>query len=609
MKKRFSKSMLLLCMIAAFSLVMGLGTVGHAAFEFAHPPWLGKSAVYSANGIVATLQPMASQAGIEILKKGGNAFDAGIATALTLSAVECWMCGPGGSSFYLIYDAKNNRVQALDADNLAPYAATPDKFTREKLDEGLMAMGVPGTMAGYWAVLEKYGTMSFAEVMQPALRYLEEGFVMSPGANAMANIFCVHCPALFPNFGRVFAPTGKFPRPGELMKNPELAQTYRKIAEKGIDAFYKGEIAQEMVDYMQANGGLWTMKDLADYEVKWKEPLRVKYRGYDVYGVPPPSSSLTWMEILKILEGYDLKKMGHNSLDYVHHFVEAQRLAHADAYQFVADPDFVDVPMKELLSDNYAKAQRKRLDPAKAAQGRVRYGKPREWSKNPDLVRTNVPKPLPSLPVTVAQSVRHAMYQGATTHVVVADSMGNVFSFTHTLGTIFGGHDLLGKTGVLGSNSMDWFDLDTNIWSGERSNLILEPRKRNRFTLCPGMVFKDGKPYIAIGGSAAETTMPGVAQVILNMLEFGLDPQAAIEAPRVIYGDVLHHTGGTRLGLDAEIRDVMADKLRAMGHDVVPGDQMYRPIVGMVNAIMIDPETGHYAGGGEIRGDGHVSGY
>ena len=297
------------------------------------------------------------------------------------------------------------------------------------------------------------------------------------------------------------------------------------------------------------------MEDFERYRACFDTPVSGNYRGIDVFKCGPWSQGPVLLQQLNLLEGFDLTAQGHNSEEYIHTLIECAKLAFADREHYYADPDFVDVPMKELLSDNYAKAQRKRLDPTKAAQGRVRYGKPMEWSKNPDLARTNGPEPLSSLPVTVAQSVRHAMYQGATTHVVVADSMGNVFSFTHTLGTIFGGHDLLGKTGVLGSNSMDWFDLDTNIWSGEPSNLVLEPRKRNRFTLCPGMVFKDGKPYIAIGGSAAETTMPGVAQVILNMLEFDLDPQAAIEAPRVIYGDVLHHTGGTRLGLDAEIRD------------------------------------------------------
>ena len=217
--------------------------------------------------------------------------------------------------------------------------------------------------------------------------------------------------------------------------------------------------------------------------------------------------------------------------------------------------------------------------------------------------------PLKAKEISVAESARNSLYHGCTTHVIVVDKEGNCFSFTHTLGTFFGGHDQLGNTGVVGSNSMDWFDLDKNDWSGEKSNLVVAPRKRNRFTLCPGMIFKNGKPYILIGGSAADTTMTGVFQVLLNMVEFNMDPQAAISAPRSIYGDLYHYTCGTRLSLDAEIRDAIGKQLEAMGHIVVPGDQVYRPIPGMVHAVIIDPKTGSKAGGAESRIDGHVSGY
>ncbi len=593
--------------LVALSALFFLANRGDAWFEFASRPWLGKHPVYSANGIISTMHPLASQAGIEIMQQGGNAFDAGIAAALTLTAVETWMGGIAGTSFYLIYDAEEQRVRALDADNLAPVAATPDRFTRQTLSEGLMSMGVPGALAGHSAVLERYGTMSFAQVVQPALRYLEEGFVMSPDAVDFAHDFCAHCPSQFPNFARIYAPDGQFPRVGELMRNPALANTYRIIADRGIDAFYRGDIAREMVDYMQANGGLWTMEDLASYEPVWRDPVVTRYREYDVFGCPPPSSSITWMQTLKILEGYDLKAMGHNSREYIHHFLEAERLAHADGYQFVADPAFVESPLEAMLSDSYAKVQRRRIDSQVAASGRVRHGRPLQWSQNPDAAE--LPSPAPLTPqVSPADSLAHPV-SGCTSHVIVADAEGNYFTFTHTLGNIYGGHDVLGDTGVLGSNSLDWFDLDENIWSGESSNLVLEPGKRNRYTLSPGMILKDGKPIILIGGSAAETTMPGITQVLLNMLEFGLDPQAAIAAPRVIYGDALHWTGGTRVGIDREIAAVIGDSLAAMGHDVVPVAEMPRPLVGMVNAVAIDPETGTFVGGAEIRMDGHVSGY
>ncbi|MBT7552803.1 MAG: hypothetical protein HN611_29390, partial [Gemmatimonadetes bacterium] len=265
------------------------------------------------------------------------------------------------------------------------------------------------------------------------------------------------------------------------------------------------------------------------------------------------------------------------------------------------------VALEAMLSDVYAAVQRRRMNPTRAADGRARYGDPQAWSQDPDIAK--LPSPLPALPPRPPRTPDGAPLEGSTSHLIAADAEGNCLTFTHTLGNIYGGHDVLGTTGVLGSNSMDWFDLDQNVWSAEPSHLVLEPGKRNRFTLSPGMVFKDGKPVVLIGGSAAETTMPGIAQVLLNMLDFDLDPQSAIEAPRVVFGDILHWTGGSTLHLDPEIRAAIGDSLQAMGHVLAEEPGGRRPIVGMVNAVSIDPETGHFAGGAEIRADGHVSGY
>ena len=591
----------------AIGLTLLAGSAAHAEFKFAGRPWLGKHSVYSTHGIVSTMHPLASQAGIDIMQRGGNAFDAGIAAALVLSAVEAWMGGPGGSSYYLVYRPQDGEVVALDAGNLAPAAATAGDFTRGMLSEGVTSMGIPGTMAGYWMIVERYGRLSFAEVAAPALAYLEEGFPLTPIGAGFSNALCGHCPAMFPNFARVFAPSGQFPGAGGIMSNPELAETYRRVAAEGIDVFYKGAIAKEMVEYVRAEGGLWIEEDLAAYKVVQRKPLHMRYRGYDVYGTPPPSSSITWMQTLKILEAQDLRSLEHNSTAYIHQFTEAQKLAHADAYKNVSDPAFVEAPLKDLLSDSYAKVQRRRVDPTRAAAGRVRYGDPQSWSQDPDAAK--LPSPLPALRPKPPRTPDGAPLEGSTSHLIAADAEGNCLTFTHTLGNIYGGHDMLGTTGVLGSNSMDWFDLDQNVWSGEESNLVLEPGKRNRFTLSPGMVFKDGKPVVLIGGSAAETTMPGIAQVLLNMLDFDLDPQSAIEAPRVVFGDILHWTGGSTLHLDPEIRAAIGDSLQAMGHVLAEEPGGRRPIVGMVNAVSIDHKTGHFAGGAEIRADGHVSGY
>lgn len=590
----------------ALFLVLAAVSASHAWLSFTSKPWLGKEAVYAANGIVSTMHPMASEAGLEILRQGGNAFDAGIAAALALSAVEPWMGGPGGSAYCLVYDAESGEMWAMDASSLAPAAARPEDFTREALSEGHRAMGIPGAMAGYAAVLERFGSMSFGEVVQPALHYLEEGSVLTQFGATITGWLCGHCPEAFPNFGRVFAPNGKLPGTGDIMKNPELARTYRRLAADGVDDFYRGAVASEMVAYMRENGGIWSKSDLADYEVKWRRPLQATYGELEIYGVPPSASSLTWMQILTILEEYDLQAMGHNSTAYVHHFLEAQKLAHADGYQYVADPDFVPSPTDLLLSEVYASVQRRRIDAGRAATGRVRYGSPTSWTRDPD--GAELPAPVPAGPAAEPRTGSGEPLEGSTSHIIVADAAGNCFTFTHSLGNIYGGHDVLGTTGVLGSNIMDWFDVEPNVWSGEASSLILAPGKRNRFTLSPGIITAEGKPYILIGGSAAETTMPGIAQVLLNMVEFGLDPQAAIESPRVVYGDVLHWTGGTDVHLEPEVAATIGDSLRALGHEVAPNEGR-RPITGHVNAVMIDPTTGHMVGGAEVRADGHVAGY
>lgn len=577
------------------------------AFDFKSEKILSKAAVFSQNGMVACSNPMASRVGVNILEQGGNAFDAAIATALTLNAVEPSMCGPGGASFWLIWNAKEKKLYSLDAGTQAPNAATPDKFAnRQELLSGVKAMGIPGNVKAYFTVLETFGTMPFEKVMQPAIGYLENGFVLTQRAKSGFEAAAGQVPLVSPNFAAVYAPDGAWPPAGALMKNPDLATTFRTLAKEGPDAFYKGSIAQAMVDYQQANGGLWTMEDLANYQVEWKEPIHMTYKGMDVYGVEAPSNSTTWMEMLKIAEGYDFSKIEDNSLEYIHLVTEISRLAQADSYEFLTDPKTMAVPTKELLSDNYAAAQRLRIDLKKAAPGKVMPGNPVEWSKK---VPAKAELPASLAPSNLVASLHDITYRGNTNHVVIADKDGNLISFTHTLGQYFGGQDILGNTGIIGNNGMDWFDLNENPWTEKPSNLAVAPNKRNRWTLSPGMIFKEGKPYLLIGGAGAETTMTAIFQSLVRMLEYKLNPQAAISSPRVLYGDVYHYTAGTRLSVEPELRAVHEAGLKQMGHEVVPGDLIWRTMSGHVWSIIIDPETGHYAGGAEIRSDAHIDGY
>lgn len=580
------------------------------AYDYQSPKHLTTAPIFSKNGVVASNHPLASQAGVTIMQQGGNAFDAAIATALALNAVDPSMCGPAGASFWLIWDAKNRKLYSLDANTQAPAAATPDKFKdRAELLSGVKAMGIPGNMKAYTEVLKKFGTKSFAEVVKPALHYLEEGYVLSQVQSTNYKRNAAQAPLMYPNLARVFAPTGEWPNAGAIMKNPELAQTFRTVAKEGADAFYKGKIAKEMVDYVQKQGGLWTMEDLANYKTIWTEPISMNYKNLTVYGAPPPSNSLAWMEMLKIAEGYDWSKIQDNSREYLQLMIEIVRLAHADSYQFIADPKFVTDRSKELLSANYAAAQRMRINREKAASGKVQPGDPVAWSKAVPVSASAFPVNMASAPVTMAETIYNMTYRGNTNHVVIADKHGNCVSFTHTLGQFFGGQDVLGKTGIVGNNGMDWFDLDKNPWTEQASNLIVAPNKRNRWTLSPGMIFKDGKPFILVGGSGAETTMGAIFQSLIRRLEYKQNPQAAISSPRFLYGDVYHYTAGTRLHIEPELRHFLEKDMTAMGYDVVPGSAVWRMMVGNVWMLEMDQASGTFAGASEVRGDGHVSGF
>ncbi len=585
------------------------GTRATGDFHFKPYPIISNQPVYAQNGMVSSSQPFASRVGVEILQKGGNAVDAAIAVSLMLNACEPWMSSPGGSSFYLLWDNAGKEMVALDACGVAPRAATPDAFrSREEMTRGLKALTIPGSMAGHWELLSRYGTMSFAEVAEPAIRCLEEGFPMSNNSHT----FMGRLPDIlktFPNLAATLAPGGEWPATGFLMKNPNLARTLRIVAEECVDAFNRGSVAEEMVRYVREHGGLWTMKDLEDYRVQWKKPIRASYHDCDMYGTPPPASTLTWMQAMKIAERFDWSELQWGSAAALHLITEIDKLAHSDGYNFVTDPDFVDIPLQELLSDAYAEAQAARIDLGRAAPGRVAPGRPREWAKTGR----------PSGPLSLegprnASDPANMVNKGCTTHICVVDGAGNAISLTNTVGTFFGGGDVLGDTGVLGTNGMEWMDIDTNPWSSDNpSPLVIEPFKRNRWSLSPGILMKEGKPFILIGGAGGDTTQSGIFQALLNMLQWDMNPQLAVSAPRTIYGDGRHYTGGTALGIEPELFGT-SEELRRMGHDIIPKESFpawtgFRPLTGSVLAIMIDGASKTFAGAAEPRIDGYVSGY
>jgi gamma-glutamyltranspeptidase/glutathione hydrolase len=586
-----------------------------------YPQYPQRNAVVSSYGMVTATSPLATNVGLDVLKKGGNAFDAAIATALMLNAVDPSMCGPMGAAFFVMYNAKEGKVVSLDAGSMTPRGFKADlyktngKEDRDKMLEGPLSWTIGGTLAGYDAVLKRYGTKTFAELSEPAIFYLENGFRVSQhSATSWKNGF-PDVPLLFPNFADVYAKDAIWPSTGDLVKNPDMARTYRTIAKEGINAFYKGSIAKEMVDYVRSQGGYWTMEDLASYEVQWKEPLKTTFKGYDVYGAQPPASSMTWMQMLKLAEKVDWSKFKLHSAEYVNMMTEIERLAHADSYQWGGDPMFANAPGQLTLDDKYIDSQFKRIVPGKAAPGKVQPGDPYQVTgEKPRFPRIDLAadKVTETAPIQISMRARYPDYPGQTTHVNVIDKDGNAVSFTHTLGTYFGGHDILGKTGVIANNAANWDDLEMSHWTGKPSNLAMKPGARNRWTLCPGMFMKDGKVFMLVGGSGADSTQPAVFQTIMNTLLWEMNPQAAISAPRHLYGDMRHYTAGTRLQVEPEIRDTngVGEALKNMGYDVVQPSEAYRVgTPGYSLMILVDPKTGALFGGAETRIDGHVSAY
>ncbi len=605
--------------VISASFLLQTSLVAAADFKY-YPQYPQRNAVTASNGMVTATSNLATFAGVEVLKKGGNAFDAAVATALMLNAVDPSMCGPMGAAFFVIYSAKEGKVVTLDAGSMTPLGFKADMYKtkgkedRDKMLEGALSWTIGGTLAGYDALLKRYGTMKFADLVEPAIYYLENGFRVSQhSANAWKNGF-PDVPLLFPNLAETYAKDAVWPSTGDLIKNTDMAKTYRTVAKEGVDAFYKGSIAKEMVDYVKAEGGYWTMEDLASYKVQWKEPLKMKFKGFDVYGAPPPASSMTWMQMLGMAEKVDWEKFKLHSPEYVNMMTEIERLAHADSYQWGGDPMFANAPGQLTLDPKYVETQFKRIKPGKAAPGKVQPGDPyavtgekAQFKRVDQLAVAEVTEP-----IQISMRSRYPEYPGQTTHVNVIDKDGNAVSFTHTIGTYFGGHDILGKTGIITNNAANWDDLEMSHWTGKQSNLAMKPGARNRWTLCPGMFMKDGKVMMLVGGSGADSTQPAVFQTIMNTLVWGMNPQAAISAPKHLYGDLRHYTAGTRLQVEPEIRDIngTGDKLKAMGYDLVSASEAYRiGTPGYSLMILVDPKNGALYGGAETRIDGSVNAY
>ncbi|HEU4834672.1 MAG TPA: gamma-glutamyltransferase [Pyrinomonadaceae bacterium] len=530
-------------------------------------PKPGRSVVRSGQAMVASSQPLASQAGLEVLKRGGNAVDAAITMAAMLNVTEPMMTGIGGDAFMLVYWSKTKELKGLNASGRAPAALSLDYFTKTKTKRmpefGMESITVPGAFDGWVTLLEKYGTMKLADVLQPAIECAENGF---PVMEKTAEDWNAEVPRLKKTSASAtnYLIDGRAPRAGEIFRQPNLARTLRTLARGGRDAFYKGEIARAIVDYCEKNGGFISRADLAAQKSDWVEPISTDYRGYTVYEIPPNGQGLTALLTLNILEGFDLAALSAQPDHYYHTLIEATKLAFADRNRYIADPAFSKVPVRELLSKEYAAKRRALIDPNKALD-----------SPPPGEIRGG----------------------SDTTYFTIVDKDGNAVSFINSLFDSFGSGIVAGDTGIVLQNRGSAFSLDRTHPNH------LEPGKRPFHTIIPAMVFKEGKLFMSFGVMGGGIQPQGHVQVLVNLIDLGMGLQQAIDAPRYRY------MSGKDVLLEDEIGPTVIARLLALGHRRALPPGLLRSSMGGGQAIMIDPVNGTLMGASDQRKDGLAIGY
>ena len=539
-------------------------------------PRATRSVVMARNGIIATSQPLASAAGLAVLQNGGNAIDAAVTAAAVLSVVEPTMNGIGGDLFALVYDPKTQTVRALNASGRAPAAATLDEFKRRNLDAipyrgELSVVSVPGVVDGWHELLAKHGTIGLETALQPAIRYARDGFAVS---EIIAHQWKAEESTLSrdPAAAATFLIEGRAPRTGEIFRNTKLAASLELIAQGGRDAFYRGAVARAIGDDMARRKGLLTAADFAAHQSDWTEPISTDYKGHQVLEFPPNTQGVVALEILNILEGFDLKALGHNTAAYLHLLVEAKKIAFADRDAWLADPAATRPDaLKRMLSKTYAAERRREIDTDRAA---------RDY-KALTLGGGSAP-PDDDRPVA----------HGDTIYLTAADKDGNVVSLIQSIYESFGSGIVAGETGIALHNRGTSFSLRPGHPN------VLAPGKRPFHTLVPAMVLKEGRPWLSFGVMGGDMQPQGHVQVLLNLIEFGMNVQEAGEAPR------FRHTGNG-LMLESAISAEARFGLDSRGHRVIGGIGSF----GGFQGILIDPKTGVLMGGSDPRKDGLAIGW
>ena len=561
--------------MAASMLLVGCGSTASKPAPAANAK--STRSVVAEKGVVAAAQPLAAQVGVDILKKGGNAFDAAVATSFSLGVVEPNATSMGGGGFAIMYVAKDKKAYVVDFRECAPAKAKPSFF---KLDEkgkipeknlliGWYAVGVPGELRGMEMINKKFGTMKWADLIQPAIDQAEKGITVSDTLAKIAQEEfdrMQKSPAKSSFFEKTFIKNGLPVQKGDKVMNKDYAESLKKVAKGGADVFYKGEIADAIANTYAKGGNSWiTKEDLANYKAILREPLQTTYRGYTIDVLPPPSSGgLTVAEMLNILEGYDVAKEKAGSVAYIHNFIEAQKLAFADRNRYMGDPSFVKVPTKGLLDKKYAEVIRKKIDPKKATSEAVKYGDP-------------IPYERPS-----------------TTSFSVIDKDGNMITITQTINDFFGAGVVPDGTGIMLNNEMD--DFSTAL--GQANSVA--PGKRPLSSMSPVIVSKDGKPVLTMGTPGGPRIISAMANILVNIFDFGMDIQPAIEAGR------FHNPNGKETHMEKVFSDEVMKGLKDMGHTfkMHEANDLY---FGGVQGIMY--KDGKLHGGADPRRDGQAIGY
>jgi gamma-glutamyltranspeptidase/glutathione hydrolase len=592
-------------MLIAVALVLTLLTRPRAQDNPQATAGSWRPTIVAQHGMVAAGHPLAAEAGMRILKAGGNAIDAAIATWAVQGEVEPGMTGLGADMFVLFYDAKSGEVKFINGSGYAPQAATIEYYKSKGgiPDEGPLSISVPGAVGAAAYAVKTYGTKPLAGVLAPAIEIAEGGF---PISEALANGLRSGKAKLakYPSSTKIWFKGGEPLRMGDVVRNPDLARTLRTIAAQGPDPFYRGDIARNTAAFLKANGGLITEADLAGYQPFEDAPIHVNYRGVEVYECPPNSQGFVMLEALNILEGYNLKEMGRNTAPYLHAITEALKLSFADRNTFVGDPKFVpNIPMPALLSKEYAALRRARIDPAHAIVGEPAPGDPRAM-KPPTAGQREARADRYAPPQSTPSDVRPFdpdEFLNLTTYLAVVDKDHNMVSITSSLLSGFGSGVVVDKGGFFLNDRMRYWVLDAQDVNA------LQPGKRVRQTINPAMALKDGRPWIAFGTPGSDTQPQTQLQFFLNVTEFGLNVQEALEQPAVISNSFRDsyqpHDVKGKLLTPALLPKAVQDALAAKGHVL---DIRNVKGVGSVKAIMIDPRTGVLLGGVSPTGDSYV---